>query len=78
MANRNTVLGINRATAIALAIIWLCAGGTGVFVGLREQRWLLAAVAIAAMWYGVLWLYVAARSRLLTWRELITPWRMGS
>ena len=78
MAKRNTVRGVNRAIAVVLAVVWLCAGAIGVFVGLREQRWLLVAVAVAAIAYAVLWLQVAARSRLLTWRELTTPWRSGS
>ena len=77
MANRNQIHGVNRATALALALVWLCLGGAGVVIGVIEQRWVLIAVALTAMGYAVLWLYVAARSRLLTWRQLVAPWRTG-
>ena len=75
MANRNNIHGINRATALVLALVWLCVGGIGVAFGVLEHRWVLVAVGIAAIAYAILWSCVAARSRLLTWRQLAAPWR---
>ena len=77
MANRSVIHGINRATALVLALVWLCVGGAGIAFGALERRWVLVAVGLAAVVYAILWFYVAARSRLLTWRQLAAPWRTG-
>ena len=75
MANRSTLSGVNRVVALALAIVWLCAGVAAIVVGVAHAQWLLVAVALTAICYALLWLRVVARSRLLTWRELAAPWR---
>jgi hypothetical protein len=45
------------------------------YLALVQGRWIMAFVALGALLYGAAWLRVAARSRLLTWVELIAPWR---
>jgi uncharacterized membrane protein YfcA len=65
---------VNRAVALALALVWLCAGISGAVLGFTHGQVLLTIVALFAILYAVLWFRVVARSRLLTWRELIAPW----
>ena len=66
---------IERGIAVSLALVWLSGGALGVFLALVHARWAVAIGGLAALVYGVAWLRVAARSRLLTWHELIAPWR---
>jgi len=75
VTTRSRLGGVNRAVALALAIVWLCAGVAGIVLGFVHGPLLLVAIALFAIWYAVLWFRVVARSRLLTWRELATPWR---
>jgi hypothetical protein len=75
MTIRGNLSGVNRAVAFALAIVWLGGGAAGLVVGLGHAQVVMVIVAMGAIVYGCLWLRVAARSRLLTWRELIAPWR---
>ncbi|HEV8502851.1 MAG TPA: hypothetical protein VGR63_14840 [Casimicrobiaceae bacterium] len=63
--------------AFALAATWLAAGVLALAFALAQRRMLPGALAIAAIVYGLLWWRVAARARLLTWRELVAPWRTG-
>jgi hypothetical protein len=65
----------NRAIALALAVVWLSAGLAGIVLGLIKGHFLLAVLALFAISYAVLWFRAVARSRLLTWRELLVPWR---
>lgn len=65
---------VNRAIALALAVVWFGAGIAGIVLGLLKGHFLLAVLALFAISYAVLWFRVAARSRLLTWRELLVPW----
>jgi len=75
VTTRSRLGGVNRAVALALAIVWLCAGVAGIVLGFVHGPLLLVAIALFAIWYAALWFRVVARSRLLTWRELATPWR---
>ena len=75
MSIRGNLSGVNRAVAFALAIVWLGGGTAALVVGLGHAQVVMVIVAMGAIVYGSLWLRVAARSRLLTWRELIAPWR---
>jgi len=75
MAIRSKLSRVNRAIALALAVVWLGAGGVGIVLGLIHGQLLLVVIALFAISYAVLWFRVVARSRLLTWRELIAPWR---
>ena len=75
MAIRGKLSSVNRAIALALAVVWLGAGVAGIVLGLIHGRLLLAVLALFAISYAVLWFRVVARSRLLTWRELVVPWR---
>jgi len=75
MAIRDKLSGVNRAVALGLAIVWLGAGIAGVAFGVGRGQVVLAFVGLAAVAYGLLWFRVAARSKLLSWRELIAPWR---
>jgi hypothetical protein len=71
------VVGLNRAAALLLAIVWLCGGMAAVYFGFAGSRYALAGCGVFAIWYAVQWLRVALRSRLLSWRELVAPWRAG-
>jgi hypothetical protein len=71
------VRGVNRVTALVLALVWLCAGVVAVVLGGLHARWLLAACGVFAIGYAVLWLRVVARSRPLSWRDIGAPWRSG-
>jgi len=61
--------------AVCLALVWLCGGAFACYFALLHFRWGMAFVALAALVYGAAWLRAAALSRLLTWPELIAPWR---
>jgi hypothetical protein len=67
-----------RAVALCLALIWIAAGGAGIYIALLQSRWVVAACALAALAYGIAWGRVAAFSRLLTWPSLFAPWRSGA
>ncbi len=75
MAIRDNLSGVNRTVAWALAFVWLGAGIAGIVFGVGRAQVALAVAGVLAIVYGLLWLRVAARSRLLSWRELIAPWR---
>jgi Flp pilus assembly protein TadB len=76
MAVRNKLSSVDRVIALSLGVIWLGMGVAGLVLGMMRGLWILVALALFAIWYGVLWFRVAARSRKLTpWRELIMPWR---
>jgi hypothetical protein len=75
VAIRRNVRGVNRALALALALVWLGAGVTGIVLGYTHGEVLLTTLALFAVLYAVLWFRVVARSRLLTWRDLIAPWQ---
>jgi hypothetical protein len=66
---------MNRALAGVLALVWIVVGIVSLVLALVHERWLLALLAVVAILYGVAWLRVAARGRLLRARELATPWR---
>jgi len=65
-----------RIVGALLAMIWLCAGVAAVCTGVTARRWPLALVGVVALWYGVIWAYVARQGRRLTLREALTPWRV--
>ena len=65
-----------RVAAICLAFVWLAGGALGAFFAWRASHWLLLAGSAFALSYGLAWLRVARRSRLLgSWSELAAPWR---
>ena len=66
---------ISRAVAAILSLIWASAGIAGLAAAYAYGRWVLALAAFVALWYAALWAHVAARARLLTWREIAVPWR---
>jgi predicted tellurium resistance membrane protein TerC len=65
-----------RIVGALLATVWLCAGVLAIVFGVTAQHWLLVIVGLIAVWYGVIWLYVARQGRRLTVREALTPWRL--
>jgi hypothetical protein len=65
-----------RIVGALLAMVWLCAGVIAIIAGATAQRWLLILVGLMAVWYGVVWAYVARHGRRLTTREALTPWRL--
>jgi len=65
-----------RIVGALLAIVWVCAGVTALFAGATAQLWILIPIGLAALWYGVIWAYVARQGRRLTLRETLTPWRL--
>jgi len=76
MAVRNKLSSVDRVIALSLGVVWLGMGMVAVVLGLIHGQFILVTLALFAIWYGVLWFRVAARSRKLTsWREFIMPWR---
>jgi hypothetical protein len=75
MRKSATLSRLERGVAVGLSVIWLAGGGFTLYLALVQGRWIMAFVALGALIYGAAWLRVAARSRLLTWVELIAPWR---
>ena len=73
MAIRGKLSNLNRAIALTLAVVWLDAGVVGIVLGLIHGQLLLVVPALFAISYAVLWFRVVARSRLLTWRDLVVP-----
>jgi hypothetical protein len=67
----------SRGVAFVLAAIWLAAGVLALAAAFAHRRVLPGAIAIAAIVYGLIWRRAAARAQLLTWRELVAPWRSG-
>jgi hypothetical protein len=55
----------DRPLAVLLALTWLGAGTAGLAFGVFTERWLPAIAGALAIVYGVLWVRVAARGRLL-------------
>jgi hypothetical protein len=75
MAIRGKLSNLNRAIALALAVVWLGVGVVGIVLGLKHGQLLLVVLAVCAISYAILWFRVVARSRLLTWRDFVVPWR---
>ena len=75
MRKNGTLSRAERGLAVALSLIWLAGGAFTMYFALLQGRWGMGLVALAGLLYGGAWLRVAARSRLLTWHEFITPWR---
>jgi hypothetical protein len=53
----------------------LGAGIAGIVLGFIHSQVLLVLLALFAILYAILWIRVVVRSRLLTWRALVAPWR---
>lgn len=66
-----------RIVGALLASVWMAAGIVAVFFGARAHRWLLVALGLAAIWYGLIWVGVARQGRRMTVRQALTPWRLG-
>jgi hypothetical protein len=75
MQRRSGLSRFERGLAVCLSLAWLCASGYALYFALFESRWGIAFVALGALVYGAAWLRVAVLARLLTWQELIAPWR---
>jgi hypothetical protein len=75
MRRTGTLSPPERGLAVGLAVLWLCGGAFALYFALIHSRWGMGLVALTALIYGAAWLRVAALSRLLTWPELIAPWR---
>jgi len=73
--SRNKLGGLNRMTALLLAVVWLSVGFVSIALGFLQGYWLAIVCGLFAIVYGVLWLRVVARSQLLSWQELVAPWR---
>ena len=75
MSMRGKLGQVNRAVAAILALAWACTGIAAMVAAFASGRWVLALVALFAVWYATLWARVFVRARLLTWKEIATPWR---
>ena len=72
---KRPVTGVNRFVAFVLGCVWLAGAAGGIAAAVGEgPRW-LALPSLFALAYGMLWLRVCAQSRLLTWSDVVTPWR---
>lgn len=58
-----------------LAAAWLAAGLGALISAVLTSRWSLFLLALAALWFGLVWIKVARRGRALTGREALQPWR---
>ena len=72
---RRNLSTAERTVAFVLSLAWLAGGCVGVYFGAVLFHWGLIVFGVLAIAYGVAWVRVALRSRLLTWRELVAPWR---
>jgi hypothetical protein len=75
MQGRRKLNRLSRLTALLLALVWSGAGLVAIAAGYLRGHWLLSTVGLFAVMYGVLWLRVVARSRLLSWHQVVAPWR---
>jgi hypothetical protein len=55
---------VERLLAAVLSIVWLAGGVIALDIALTRARWAMAVAASLAIGFGVVWLCVAARSRL--------------
>ncbi len=69
---------LERALAICLSLVWVGGGCVALVVGLIHARWIMVVCAAAAIGYGIAWARVAVLSRLLTWPDVVMPWRPGN
>jgi len=77
MGARNHSPRTVRIISALLALVWLGAGFAAIVTAVTTSRWLLGAIGVAALWYGLLWLRVVRLGRQLTIREALMPWRVG-
>jgi hypothetical protein len=75
MQKRRALSPFERGLAVCLSLVWLGGGAFALYIALVHSRWGMGFAALAALIYGIAWLRVATVSRLLTWPELIAPWR---
>jgi len=75
MKRSRTLSSVERVVALCLALTWLCGAAFAFYFAWLHSRWGFGVAALGALLYGAAWLRVAARSRLLTWAELVAPWR---
>ena len=75
MPKRRALSPFERGLAVCLSLVWLGCGALALYLALVHSRWGMGVAALAALIYGAAWLRVAALSRLLTWPELVAPWR---
>ncbi len=66
-----------RIVGAILAMIWLCGGVAGLIAGVVTRQWLPGVAGLMAVWYGVIWIFVARLGRRLTSREALAPWRLA-
>jgi hypothetical protein len=66
---------VSRLIAAILSLAWACAGVSGLVAAFAFGRWVLVLPATLAIWFSVLWVRVVRRARLLTWKEVVAPWR---
>jgi hypothetical protein len=78
MQRRRKLSGLNRLAAALLAFVWLGAGCAAIVFGFASGQWLLVTGGFVAIVYGLLWIRVVVRSRLLSWNEFIIPWRSAA
>jgi len=72
---QNKLGPVQRIFAATLAIVWGGAGTLGLIAGPIYGRWGPALAGIFGVWYATVWARVAISARLLTWREMLIPWR---
>jgi hypothetical protein len=66
---------LERALAAGLSVVWLFFGCKALYLALSNSRWGMAVLASGAVVYGFAWIRVAILARLLSWREIVAPWR---
>jgi hypothetical protein len=70
-----TLSAVDRAIALALALVWIGAGLIGTWFGLRHGRGAALVIGVIALWYGILWARAVRKGRRLYWPESLWPRR---
>jgi len=65
-----------RIVGVLLATIWLGGGVAALIAGVISRQWLLTLAGLMAVWYGIVWAFVARQGRRLTVGESLAPWRL--
>jgi hypothetical protein len=67
----------SRIMATLIAAICIYAGIAMIFLGVRNEKWLLVLLGPFGVWYGFAWVRVAHEGRLPGGRLRLNPWARG-
>ena len=67
----------SRIMATLIAAICIYAGIAMIFLGVRNEKWLLLLLGPFGVWYGFAWIRVAHEGQLPGGRLRLNPWARG-